>query len=149
MTDELTQMLRETRTATAEETQQLGARLGASLIPGNIVLLFGELGAGKTVFAKGIASGLGIDIGLVHSPTFTLMNVYDGRMRMVHLDLYRIETLAEAEQAGLLDVFDADAIVVIEWPDKVAEFCKAMPHVKVAIDVLGPDSRHIRISRNS
>jgi tRNA A37 threonylcarbamoyladenosine biosynthesis protein TsaE len=64
---------------------------------------------------------------------------------MIHIDLYRIETFAEAEEAGLLDVFDADAIVVVEWPEKIAEVCEMMPHVKVAIDACGPDSRLIRI----
>ena len=132
-------------TSSAEETMRLGARLGASLVPGEVVLLFGELGAGKTVVAKGIASALGVNADVVSSPSFTLMNAYSGLTRMIHLDLYRIKTFAEAEEAGLLDVFDADAIVVIEWPEKIAEVCETMPHIKVAIDACGPDSRLIRI----
>ncbi len=135
----------EFETSSADETRELGARLGASLNPGTIVLLVGALGAGKTIFAKGIASALGINADAVTSPSFTLMNVYDGEKCMIHLDLYRVEALAQAEQAGLLDVFDGGAIVVVEWPEKIADVCETLPHTKVVIDVPGPGSRLIRI----
>ena len=135
----------EFETRSAGETLELGARLGAALNPGVVVLLFGELGAGKTVFAKGIASALGINADAVTSASFTLMNVYDGKTCMIHLDLYRVEALAQAEQVGLLDVFDSGAIVVVEWAEKIAAVCEKMPHIKVVIDVPGPGSRLIRI----
>jgi len=135
----------EFETNSAEKTLELGARLGASLTPGAAVLLFGQLGAGKTVFTKGLASAFGISIEDVRSPSFTLMNVYDGESRVIHLDLYRVESLEQAEQAGLLDVFDVGAIVVVEWPERIADVCGTMPHIEVVIDVLGPGSRVIRI----
>ncbi len=133
-------------TGSARETQELGERLGALLQAGDVVLLFGELGAGKTVFAKGIASGVGIAADQVTSPSFTLMNVHEGRMRMIHLDLYRIETFDQVEQAGLLDVFNTDAIVVVEWPEKIVEVYEARAHVEVRISVVGPQERRILIS---
>ncbi len=141
----LVEVFGEFETSSADETRKLGARLGASLNPGAVVLLVGELGAGKTIFAKGIASALGINADAVTSPGFELMNVYDGEKCMIHLDLYRVEALAQAEQAGLLDVFDGGAIVVVEWPEKIAGVCETLPHTKVVIDVPGPGSRLIRI----
>jgi len=142
-------VLGEFETNSADETLELGARLGASLNPSAVVLLLGRLGAGKTVFAKGLASALGINVDDVRSPSFTLMNAYDGESRMIHLDLYRVESLAQVEQAGLLDVFDGGAIVVIEWPEKIAAVCETLPHIEVVIDVPGPGSRLIRILENN
>jgi len=133
-------------TGSAQETRDLGERLGGLLRARDVVLLFGELGAGKTVFAKGIASGVGIAVEQVTSPSFTLMNVHEGRVRMIHLDLYRIETFAQAEQAGLLDVFNTDAIVVVEWPEKIVDVCRARARVEVRIYVVGPNERRILIS---
>ena len=133
-------------TSSAQETRDLGERLGALLQPGDVVLLFGELGAGKTVFAKGIASGVSIAVDQVTSPSFALMNVHEGRMCMIHLDLYRIETFAQAEQAGLLDVFGADAIVVVEWPEKIVEVYEARAQVEVRISVVGPKQRRMLVS---
>jgi tRNA threonylcarbamoyladenosine biosynthesis protein TsaE len=104
------------RTATAAQTEALGARLGRLLAPGDLVLLEGELGAGKTTFARGVARGAGFR-GRVTSPTFALAHVYRGRRLTVHhLDLYR---LAEGEEAevGLEDLLrDPAAAVVVEWP---------------------------------
>lgn len=104
------------RTATAGQTEALGARLGRLLAPGDLVLLEGELGAGKTTFARGVARGAGFR-GRVTSPTFALAHVYRGkRLTVHHLDLYR---LAEGEEGevGLEDLLrDPGAAVVVEWP---------------------------------
>ncbi|MBN1591678.1 MAG: tRNA (adenosine(37)-N6)-threonylcarbamoyltransferase complex ATPase subunit type 1 TsaE [Candidatus Coatesbacteria bacterium] len=148
MTDRSPDIFGEMRTECADETMELGSRLARSLNPGDVVLLSGELGAGKTVLAKGIAAGLGIDVALVNSPSFTLMNVYKGSLQMVHLDLYRIDDLEQAEQAGLLDSFASNGIVVIEWPERLGDFCSMMPHFRVEIVIVGPASRLIRISNN-
>lgn len=102
-------------TATAAETEKLGERLGRLLAPGDVVLLEGELGAGKTTFARGVARGAGFR-GRVSSPTFALAHVYRGkRLTVHHLDLYRLAQGEEAE-VGLEDLLRDDAAVVVEWP---------------------------------
>ncbi len=128
------------------ETLALGRRLGGVLEAGSVVLLFGEMGSGKTVFAKGIGSALGIPEEEITSPSFTLMNTHEGRERMIHLDLYRVESFVDVEQAGLLDVFTADAIVVVEWPERLLDFCKGRAHLDVEISIAGPHLRRITIS---
>lgn len=131
----------------AQQTLALGKELGCALTPGQVVLLFGRLGAGKTVFAKGIASGLGIAERDVTSPSFVLLNVYTGKTRLLHLDLYRIEDAGQAEQAGLLDLFEADAIVVVEWPERIVEILAEMARIEVHIEVVGPERRRIVVQR--
>ena len=102
----------------AEETLRIGERIGASLAPGSIVLLCGDLGAGKTVLAKGIARALGIREE-VSSPTYTLVSEYAGRVRLVHVDLYRIGAPEEIEGLGLDDYLWGDAVSLIEWGEKI------------------------------
>jgi tRNA threonylcarbamoyladenosine biosynthesis protein TsaE len=108
-------------THSAEETFDLAYRFGEELKGGEVFLLSGDLGAGKTVFAKGIAAGLEIDPADVNSPTFTLINVHRGRLRLVHLDLYRLpedaDTLMELGLNELLD--EPDVVVVIEWAERL------------------------------
>ena len=105
-------------TASPEETAQIAANLAASAAPGDIICLVGPLGAGKTVFAQGFARGLGYT-GLVTSPTFTIMQIYEGgRMPMYHFDLYRLEGgLEELAGIGYEDYFYADGVCLIEWPE--------------------------------
>ena len=102
-----------------EETEALGKRWGREASPGLVIGLTGELGTGKTQLVKGIAHGLGIETR-VHSPTFTLLNEYrDGRLRLFHLDLYRLETHEQIVSAGLEDYFHRpDGVAVIEWAEK-------------------------------
>src|SRR5262249_5923145 len=99
------------------ETFNIGKRVGKSLMGGEILLLSGPLGAGKTIFVKGIAAGLGLDPEEVTSPSFTLVNPYDGRLRFYHIDLYRLdEGVSAAHAVGLDEVLtDEHAVVVIEW----------------------------------
>lgn len=112
-------------TRSPEETMRLGEALGAVLEPGDVVLLTGDLGAGKTTFAKGVGRGLGVAEELT-SPTFTLIHEHAGRIPLVHADLYRLrETGAGAADGGHLagcldDYLEGEAVVVIEWPEQAA-----------------------------
>ena len=100
------------------ETFAIGRRIGEGISGRAILLLHGDLGAGKTVFAKGLAAGLDIDPADVTSPSFTLINVHEGRFRLYHVDLYRLESSAGRE-LGLEEMFDEDAVTVIEWADRL------------------------------
>ncbi len=133
-------------TNSAEETFELAYQIGESLTGPTVFLLHGDLGAGKTVFTKGIAAGLDIDPAEVNSPTFTLVNQHDGRMKLYHLDLYRIEGgPAEISALGLEEMLDQpDAVVVIEWPERLGGF--SIPGAyQVTISDSGVESRHILI----
>ncbi len=106
-------------TAEVDATRALGAALAELARPGDLVLLAGDLGAGKTAFAQGFARGLGID-GPVTSPTFTLAREYDGgRLRLHHLDVYRLEQLEEVLDVNLPELLDDDAVVLVEWGDAI------------------------------
>jgi tRNA threonylcarbamoyladenosine biosynthesis protein TsaE len=106
-------------TRSAEETFELGKKIGEQLNSPAIFLLSGDLGSGKTVFAKGVAEGLDIDSTDVTSPTFTLINIYDGRLRLYHIDLYRLGEGASLE-LGLEEILDEErAVVIIEWAERL------------------------------
>ena len=106
-------------TRSAEETFELGKKIGEQLNSRAVFLLSGDLGSGKTVFAKGVAEGLDIDSTDVTSPTFTLINVYDGRLRLYHIDLYRLDEGASPE-LGLEEILDEErAVVIIEWAERL------------------------------
>lgn len=110
-------------TKTLEETQIIGENLGKSLEPGDIVLLFGDLGAGKTTLTQGICYGLGLPKGeYIRSPTFTLINEYQGKCPIYHIDLYRMETREEIEGLGLEEVLFAKGVSIIEWAEKLLSF---------------------------
>jgi tRNA threonylcarbamoyladenosine biosynthesis protein TsaE len=101
-----------------DDTHDIGRRIGRAAGEGTVVALVGPLGAGKTQLAKGIADGLGIT-SVVNSPTFVLMNEHVGRLRMYHVDAYRLGEAEEALAAGLLDERQADGVTVIEWADRL------------------------------
>jgi tRNA threonylcarbamoyladenosine biosynthesis protein TsaE len=107
----------------AARMAQLGAALGRAVQAGDVIALVGELGAGKTVFAQGFARGLGVPEDVpITSPTFTLINVYEhGRLTLHHVDLYRLEKVAELEHVGLWDLYRGDGVVVVEWFDRFPE----------------------------
>lgn len=107
------------RTASPEATRALGRALGQRAAAGTLLALVGELGAGKTQLAKGVAEGLGVR-SVVNSPTFVLMNEHAGRLRLHHVDAYRLADPEEAVAAGLLDERQADGVVVIEWADRLS-----------------------------
>jgi len=128
-----------------EQTYAAAKELARSLkIPAHI-LLYGDLGAGKTVFAKGLADGLGVrDVDEVSSPTFTLINQYSGRVRIYHIDLYRIETGA-LEGLGLEEIFDdPDAAVIVEWAERLGQFGTSGA-VRVFLGYVDDHSRKIDI----
>jgi tRNA threonylcarbamoyladenosine biosynthesis protein TsaE len=124
------------------ETIAAGARLGSELGAGAIVLLDGELGAGKTAFVRGLASGLGADPDDVSSPTFTILQQYRGRLVLHHADLYRL-TPPEVSDLGL-DEISADGVLAIEWPDRLPFAFGDV--VRVAIESTGESSRRITIT---
>ena len=104
----------------ADFTQALGKRIGEMVSPGDVILLTGELGSGKTCLTQGIALGLGVQ-GYVRSPTFVLMTRHHGRLTLHHVDLYRMESPAEAWDLGLDEHLFGEGLCVIEWADRAAE----------------------------
>jgi tRNA threonylcarbamoyladenosine biosynthesis protein TsaE len=127
-------------TRSPEDTLSLGKKLGQELKDGDIVALYGGLGAGKTVFAKGIASGLGIEEE-VTSPTFTLLKSYEGRLKLYHFDLYRIEEEEELAQTGFYDYLGGDGVCIIEWADRAS----LPPCINVLLEGSGADERTITV----
>jgi tRNA threonylcarbamoyladenosine biosynthesis protein TsaE len=103
-----------------EETLQLGKSLGSSLISGDIILLNGDLGAGKTHLTQGICYGVGLEeSSYIRSPTFTLINEYQGKLPIYHIDLYRIDSLEEIYSLGLEEILFNQGITIIEWAEKL------------------------------
>lgn len=128
------------------DTETLGQKIGARLRPGDLLALSGELGAGKTCFVRGLARGWGA-AERPTSPTFTLINQYhgpDGRL-MYHVDCYRLENANDAWSTGLEDVLASGEIVVLEWPERIAEILPG-ERVWVSIESPGEDERELRFS---
>jgi tRNA threonylcarbamoyladenosine biosynthesis protein TsaE len=133
-----------------EETFEAGRRVGERLRGGEILLLGGPLGAGKTVFVKGLAAGLGLDPAEVSSPSFTLVNRHaEGRLLLYHIDLYRLAEGATSAHAVDLDELLADerAVVVIEWAERMGRYPLPSPVWRVLIEGDGEEPRRIRIAR--
>jgi tRNA threonylcarbamoyladenosine biosynthesis protein TsaE len=104
-----------------DETQALGQQVGACLQIGDVVCLYGEFGSGKTVFVKGLATGLGVQREtMVRSPSFVLIHRYEGHVPVYHADLYRLDSPTEVDDIGLRELLGGDGVVVIEWADKLA-----------------------------
>ncbi len=126
-----------------EETLSLAERLGSQLTGKEVLLLVGELGAGKTVFAKGVGLGAGVsDITCICSPTFTLVNVYQGRQTLYHVDLYRLEKASEIEDLGWED-YIGNGIVVVEWAERLPF---SVAGIRVLIEVGQDETRTISMS---
>jgi tRNA threonylcarbamoyladenosine biosynthesis protein TsaE len=130
-------------TSSPEETEQAGAELARRLAAGDVVLVSGELGTGKTTFVRGACRALGVD-GPVTSPTFTIGHVLGGDPEVAHLDLYRLGSLAAEDPALLEDYLTSERVAFVEWP-AVAE--PALEHVaaRVLLEHLGGDRRRITI----
>lgn len=136
----------EFKTRSADETFELGRRVGEQLNGRAVILLKGDLGAGKTVFAKGVAAGLGIDAADVTSPSFTLINVHDGRLRLYHIDLYRLESSSRVD-LGLEEILeDERGVVMIEW----AERLKFAPESSIVVEIsyLSDSERKISVAKS-
>ncbi len=127
-----------------EQTKEIGARLASSLRGDEVILIYGGLAAGKTVFIKGLARGLGIDENLVSSPTFTLLNIYSGKALLFHLDLYRIEGGRELETIGVED-FLGEGVIAVEWGEKAEGQPWTEQAIKVKIEVEPSGRRIIKI----
>ena len=129
-----------TVTSSEAETSQAGARLARSLGPGDVVLLYGDLGAGKTAFVRGLAEGLGADPQDVSSPTFTIVQEYHGSLPLYHVDLYRLDE-REVDDLGLEELVLGDGVVAIEW----AERWRGRPGdvIEVRIEDAGEEKRRI------
>src|SRR5689334_1713211 len=126
------------------ETESLGEAWGRAAKPGLVIALSGDLGAGKTQLVKGLARGLGITTR-VHSPTFTLVNVYTGgRLTLYHLDLYRLETPEQILSAGLEEHLKPDGVAVIEWAERMSNDELPMKNLRrVKIEILSENERQI------
>lgn len=134
----------------SEGTAGIGRALARLLLPGDVVLLHGDLGAGKTTLVQGIAEGLGV-ADRPQSPTFTLVAEYEGRLasgepvRLYHLDLYRLEHADELDSIGYGDLLDAaEAITLIEWPERAGD---RLPddYLLISMAIAGPDTRRIQL----
>ncbi len=125
------------------ETRAVAAALAADLRPGDLVLLHGDLGAGKTVFVKGLAEGLGLEPDSVTSPTFTLVHEYlGGRLPLLHLDLYRLAA-TDLDEVGLDPDQAARGVVVVEWAERLTR--RPPASLAVHISDLGAEAREIRV----
>jgi tRNA threonylcarbamoyladenosine biosynthesis protein TsaE len=131
-------------TNSEEDTQKVARDLATTLNAGDVLLLSGDLGAGKTTFVRGLAEGLGIDPGEVSSPTFTLVHEYrGGRLTLYHADLYRLENTA-TNDLGLEEIGVQDGVLAIEWPDRLTH---RPPGAKtVSIDMVDENARRIAVS---
>lgn len=121
------------RTHSPEETQEIGVQIGCQLNPGDVVALIGDLGVGKTCLTQGIARGAGVyQDQTVNSPSYILINEYDGKIPVYHIDLYRLERLEDIVALGLEEYLDGDGICVIEWADRMEELLPEN-HIQVRI----------------
>jgi tRNA threonylcarbamoyladenosine biosynthesis protein TsaE len=132
-------------TRSEEETQAVARALAADLAPGQVLLLSGNLGAGKTAFVRGLAEGLGIDPAEVSSPTFTLVHEYrGGRLTLYHVDLYRLDRTA-TDDLGLEELGVGDGVLAIEWPDRLSHELPGAARIEIEI----VDDRTRRITRRA
>ena len=130
-------------TESPEETISLGERIATSLRKGDVVSLIGELGSGKTTLIQGICKGLGVK-GYVTSPTFVLVNIYQGRVPVYHLDLFRLRGLQELEGIGYEDYLYGEGIALIEWGEKMRELLPPT-YIEIQLKRLAPDRREVII----
>ena len=135
----------ELRTCSEEETFSLAEKLARELAGNELILIRGELGAGKTVLVKGLASGLGVEAPeAVCSPSFTLVNIYRGRVELIHVDLYRLEDPEEIFELGLEDYLGT-GVVAVEWAERLPADFRTERLIDIAIVVEADDTRLIKI----
>lgn len=125
-------------TETAEETRRLGAAVAELARPADLLLLSGDLGAGKTTFSQGFGAGLGVDESIT-SPTFTIVRSYRGRLPLHHLDVYRLEQPEEVADLGLGELLDDDAVTLVEWGEHIAPLLGSTDHLEVRIHLTEVD----------
>ena len=127
------------------ETRQLAARLGVGLEPGDVVALRGELGAGKTEFVRGLAAGLGVPEDAVASPSFALAYEYQGRLTLVHLDLYRLAGLSPEFLPDLEDYLTGPQVVAVEWAERLGNLLPP-EHLDVFLAISGEEERQLTLT---
>ena len=128
-----------------EETLALAGKLASLFKPGDVVILCGVLGCGKTVFVKGLAAALGLDAGQVNSPSFTLVNEYTGERPLYHFDLYRLGDASELYEIGWDDYLDRGGLVVVEWGEKALGYLPSR-YYRIEFAIVGEQQREINIS---
>ena len=133
-------------THSADETQALGQKLASRLAPGDVIAYFGDLGAGKTAFTRGLAQGLGIT-DPVTSPTYTIVNEYlSGRIPLFHFDMYRLSSSDELFVIGWEDYLSRGGVCAVEWSENVEDALQDAIRVTIETDEDEPDTRHITIT---
>ncbi|MBP8303073.1 MAG: tRNA (adenosine(37)-N6)-threonylcarbamoyltransferase complex ATPase subunit type 1 TsaE [Phycisphaerae bacterium] len=136
----------EIQSASVQETVALGERIGQGLQGGEVFAVTGPLGSGKTHLIKGIVRGCGHpDQDPVSSPTFVLVNEYEGRFRIYHIDAYRLRSAQEFEMLGFEEILDPGAVVLIEWADKVAASLQSVRCIHIHLEHMGPSCRSVRL----
>jgi tRNA threonylcarbamoyladenosine biosynthesis protein TsaE len=130
-------------TTSEDETRALGAQLGAAAKPGDVFILLGGFGAGKTTLVQGIAQGLGVE-GPVTSPSFVIANEYDGRIPIYHLDLYRVEVMDPTTLEAISEYFGSDGLCAVEWPASLP--AELVPHAtRIDFTVTGDERRRLEV----
>jgi tRNA threonylcarbamoyladenosine biosynthesis protein TsaE len=131
-------------TASAEETFALGVALGQVLSPRDFVGLSGQLGAGKTMFSRGVAQGAGVPLDDVSSPTYSIVQTYSGRLTLHHADLYRLRSEADLFSVGFYDLLEGEGALLVEWVEQVAGAAPS-DALLVRLEVLTPDTRRLEV----
>ena len=133
-------------TRSVNETRKLGQKIGTLIKQPLVIALTGDLGSGKTAFVQGLAKGLEVPDGYyITSPTFTLINEYPGRYPLVHVDLYRLETIDGLEDIGLDEMLHGQAVLSIEWADKLSDGLPA-EHLLVTLEIIDDDCRSLGLN---
>jgi tRNA threonylcarbamoyladenosine biosynthesis protein TsaE len=127
------------------QTLAIARALGDALRPGDVVALTGDLGAGKTLFCKGAGEALGVPPDRIVSPTFTIVTEHKGRVPLLHIDAYRLETPQAAEEIGMRDLLSGDGVCLVEWAEKIAELLPT-DCIQVTFFILGDDRREIAVA---
>jgi tRNA threonylcarbamoyladenosine biosynthesis protein TsaE len=131
-----------------QQTEDIASELAATLDGGECIAIYGELGAGKTQFVRGLAAALGVNPRTVSSPTFVLLNIYSGgRLQVFHLDAYRIHGDSDLEAIGFAELLEQQGVVIVEWADRVAGLLPAN-RLDVRIETVGESQRQITIRRS-
>jgi len=134
------------KTHSTDETRKLGQKIGILIKQPLVIALTGDLGSGKTAFVQGLAKGLAVPDGYyITSPTFTLINEYPGRYPLVHVDLYRLETIDGLEDIGLDEMLHGQAVLAIEWADKLWDGLPA-EHLLITLEIIDDDRRTLGLN---
>ena len=128
-----------------EDTLAIARALGAALRPGDVVALYGDLGAGKTLFCKGVGEAIGIPPDRIVSPTFTIVTEHEGSVPLTHVDVYRLAGAREADEIGIREILSGDGVCLVEWAEKIEELLPT-DCIRVKFSFSGDDRREIAIT---